>query len=110
MAGNEFQHPRGQREGDGSPHARGDNGRGRIPAFVFAGVSCERGDGDGSPHVRGGQREGRVPVFVFTGVGCEQGGTGMGSRMREDNGRGGFPPASLRAWVMSGKTGGYRHI
>ncbi len=90
--------------------ARTTEGGGLLPP-VFMGVGCER---------RG--RRGWVPACarttggggllppVFMGVGCEQGGRGWVPACARTTGRGVFPPASLRAWVMSGKTGGYRHI
>ncbi len=140
---------------------REDNGRGWVPVFVFTGASCERGDGDGSPHPRGQREEdgfpppssrgqaggwGWVPASARTTGGdgfpfassrgqAVSGGTGMGPRIREDNGRGwvpvcvftgagcerggrgwvpasarttggdGFPSASSRGQAVSGGTG-----
>ena len=92
-------------DGDGSPPSRGQREGERMnsrlpssrgagsPPTVFAGAGSPRddGDGDGSPPSRG-QREGermgsRLPSSrgqVLRGMM----GTGMGPRLREDNGRG----------------------
>ena len=106
-----------RRDGDGSPHTRGQRvGDGFSPS-VFARGGFRGGDGDGSPHTRGQRRgvgsrfrlcgggfsaEGRgwVPAYARTtegGMGSRlsswrgrltAGGMGMGPRIREDNGRG----------------------
>ena len=100
-------HPRGQRVGMDSrfrlhwgkalrggtgigPRIREDNGWGWIPASVVTGTGFLRGDGDGSPHPRG-QRVGVDSRFRRHWGQALRGGTGMGPRIREDNGWGWIP-------------------
>ena len=64
-------HPRGQRDGDGSPHAGQWRGRGINGRELTEGSWDERW----------------IVVPVFPGAGSSRG-TGMGPRIREDNGRG----------------------
>ena len=70
-------------DGDGSPHARGQ----RVGMD-----SCLRLCGGGVrgwvPACARTTRRGWILACVFMGVGPVRGGTGMGPRMREDNGRG----------------------
>ncbi len=90
------------------PRIREDNGWGWIPASVFTGGRlCCGGDGDGSPHPRG-QWEGVDSRFRRHGDRLSAGRTGMGPRIREDNGWGWIPasvftgtgsPAGGRGWV-----------
>ena len=90
-----FPHPssRGQALHGGTgmgPRIREDNGWGWIPASVFTGTGSLRGDGDGSPHPRGQRVGGGFPLPSSRGQAlC--GGTGMGPRIREDNGWGWIP-------------------
>ena len=89
------------------PRIREDNGWGWIPASVVTGAGFLRGDGDGSPHPRG-QRVGMDSRFRLHWGQALRGGTGIGPRIREDNGGGWIPapvftggrlPAGGRGWV-----------
>ena len=103
-------HARGEREGwipayrlcggrlsDGGrgwgPRIREDNGRGRVPVFVFTGASSLRGTGMG-PRIREDNGRGRVPVFVFTGASSLRG-DGDGSPHPRGYGRGCVPAYRL---------------
>ena len=65
---------------------RTTGGGGFLPASSW-GQALRGGYGDGSPHARG-QREGVDSCLRLHGGRLFAGGTGMGPRMREDNGRG----------------------
>ena len=74
------------RVGDGmGPRIREDNGGGWVSASVFTRASSSRGDGDGFPHPRG-QRGGDGFPHPSSRGQALRGGTGMGPRIREDNG------------------------
>ena len=82
----------------------GDDGWGWIPASVFTGAGSLRGDGDGSPHPRG-QREGVDSRFRRHGGRLSAGGRGWVPASARTTGGGGFPLPSSRGQALCGGTG-----